>query len=182
MIDGLAEAIREKGLPSTQISDIVRHARASRSTFYRCFDDKDSCFVALAEELVQQTLVQVAQAVDLTAPAETQVDQTVDSFLAIVEADPAVKVTISSDASAFGPGAAQLRAETIEQFARFIHGLAHGPAVQAEMGSLSHVTIEASFMLICGIEGLIDRAVRSGQDLNELAPTVKTVVKRVLAP
>jgi len=40
LLEGLAAAIREKGLARTQVGDIVRHARASRRTFYNHFPDK----------------------------------------------------------------------------------------------------------------------------------------------
>ena len=33
LMEGLAASIREKGLAQTQVSDIVRHAHASRRTF-----------------------------------------------------------------------------------------------------------------------------------------------------
>jgi AcrR family transcriptional regulator len=160
----------------------VRHARASRATFYRCFEDKDACFVALAEEMLRATLVRVAQAVDPDAPPVTQVDQSIESFLAIMEEDHAVTVTLSNDLPALGERGSQLRADSIERYAELAYGLVHNPHVEAQMGPLRHVTIEKTYMLICGIEGLIGRAVRRDEDLRLLAPDVKGVVKRVLAP
>lgn len=179
---GLAESIREQGLAATQISDIVRHARASRATFYRCFEDKDACFAALAEEKLESTLTHVARAIDLEAPAERQVDQMIESFLEVLEEDRAVSVTLSGDLQMLGARGAQIRNESIEKYAQFVLVLVHNPNVAAEMGPLSHMTLEKSIMLICGIVGLLDRAAARNEDVRLLAPEIKAVVKRVLAP
>lgn len=182
MTEGLAAAIREKGLANAQISDIVRHARASRTTFYRCFDDKDACFVALAEELMDEARRKVLEAVDFHAPAPVQVDQSVDAFLEAVAGDSAMSVTISSDLPRLSARAAELRMQTIELYAEMVFALVHSPGVEAQMGPLRHITIEKCAMLIFGIEGLVDRAAKRGDDVRELAPDIKGVIKRVLAP
>lgn len=178
----MAEAIREKGLAGAQIGDIVRHAHASRSTFYRCFVDKNACFAALAESMLDEMRIKVARAVDPNAPPETQVDQSIEAFLALVQEDRAVTVTLSTDLQSIGRQGAELRAQSIERYAEFVMALVHNPHVEKTMGPLEHVTIEKAVMLICGIEGLLDRAQRRGDDFTKLAPEVKAVVKRVLAP
>lgn len=160
----------------------MRHARASRATFYRCFDDKEACFVALAEQMLEHTMVEVAKAIDLEAPAAVQVDQMIDAFLFVLENDRAVSVTLSSDLPMLGARGAQIRTETIERYAQYVMALVHNPHVEAEMGALEHVTIEKAIMLIHGIVGLLDRAVTLDEDVTLLAPEIKEVVKRVLAP
>lgn len=182
MIGGLATAIREQGLAETQVTDIVRNARASRATFYRCFDDKDACFVALAEEMLDATLLRVANAVDLQAPAEIQVDQSIDAFLEAIEEDHAVSVTISSDLSSIGVRGVEIRAQSIEKYAGMVFALVRGANVEAELGPLRHMTLEKCIMLIGGVGALVDRAAQQDQDLTEIAPEIKFVVKRVLAP
>ncbi len=102
MMAGLAEAIREKGLAQTQITDIVRHAGASRRTFYRCFPDKDSASSHWPSRCSASRAGEVVAAVDLTAPPEVQVDAAVDVFLAILSADPVL-------VSAFKNGPADAR-------------------------------------------------------------------------
>lgn len=160
----------------------MRHARASKATFYRCFVDKEACFEALAEQVVERTLKGVAVAVDPDAPAVVQVDQSIEAFLAIMQEDRAVTATLSNDLAVLGARGVALRAESIERYAELVMMLVHNPHIERQMGSLSHVTIGKAVMLICGIEGLMNRAVRRDQDLRELAPDVKGVVKRVLAP
>src|SRR5436305_8285476 len=81
LLAGLAESIAEKGLHRTQISDIVRHARTSRRTFYECFADKESCFVELVEAANASILDEMRVAVDPGAPWDAQVDQAIESYL-----------------------------------------------------------------------------------------------------
>src|ERR1700753_3098778 len=84
LMEGLAASIREKGLAQTQVSDIVRHAHASRRTFYNHFEDKEACFVELMTTLADAFLAQVDAAIDREQPIGTQVDQAIDTYLALV--------------------------------------------------------------------------------------------------
>jgi len=68
LMDGLAASIREKGLAQTQVSDIVRHAHASRRTFYNHFEDKEACFVELMKGLADAFLEAVDRAIDRGQP------------------------------------------------------------------------------------------------------------------
>jgi AcrR family transcriptional regulator len=49
LLVGMAAAVNERGLASSTVADVVRHARASRRTFYEHFSDRDDCFLALYE-------------------------------------------------------------------------------------------------------------------------------------
>src|ERR1700753_3222489 len=88
LMEGLAASIREKGLAQTQVSDIVRHARASRRTFYNHFDDKEACFVELMNTLSDAFLEEVDKAIDRGQPIDVQIDQAVDTYLSLVTGDP----------------------------------------------------------------------------------------------
>src|SRR4051812_15306187 len=96
LLDGLAAAIREKGLARTQVGDIVRHARASRRTFYNHFPDKDSCLVELVRLSANNILAAVVAAVDLDLPRATQIDQAIDAYLSILVDEPGVTLALAS--------------------------------------------------------------------------------------
>src|SRR6201992_2000090 len=82
-----AAAIREKGLAQTQVSDIVRHAHASRRTFYNHFEDKEACFVELMRTTADAFLEAVDRAIDREAPIATQIEQAIDTYLSLVTGD-----------------------------------------------------------------------------------------------
>ncbi|MBJ7328303.1 MAG: TetR/AcrR family transcriptional regulator [Solirubrobacteraceae bacterium] len=176
---GLADAIREKGLAKTQITDIVRHARASRTTFYRSFPDKESCFFALAERLNEATMIDVAAAVDPDATWETQIDQAIDAYLRILSEDPEMVVTFVSDLPLLGEQAAQLHRAGVERYAELVVQLASSPSMKA---AGVRVSMEQAVLLMAGIDGLVVRSVARGEPVTDLAPVAKDALKRVFAP
>src|SRR3954471_24217793 len=118
LLEGLAASIREKGLQRTQISDIVRHARTSRRTFYECFADKESCFVELVEVANRAILEEVRVAVDPHAAWAAQVDQAIDSYLEALAREPSLTVTISRELPTLGTRGAELLHDSIERYAQ----------------------------------------------------------------
>src|ERR1700759_1299930 len=96
LLEGLAESIREKGLAQAQVSDIVRHARASRRTFYNHFADKEACFVELMNTLSEAFLAEVDRAIDRDAEVGTQIEQPIDPSRGLVTSDPGLTQTFAS--------------------------------------------------------------------------------------
>src|SRR3954471_9027846 len=123
LLEGLAASIREKGLQGTQISDIVRHARTSRRTFYECFADKESCFVELVEAANAAILLEVRASVDPAASWHAQVDQAVDSYLEALARNPSLTVTISRELPTLGARGADLLHGSIDRYAELIVAL-----------------------------------------------------------
>lgn len=74
LLDGLAASIREKGLPQTHVSDIVRQAHASRRTFYEHFPDKGSSVFELVQLNAANIIQAIALAIDLDATRSTQIE------------------------------------------------------------------------------------------------------------
>jgi AcrR family transcriptional regulator len=178
LLEGLAASIREKGLAQTQLTDIVRHARASRRTFYKHFPDKDSAFVELTRRVSEEIRERVAVAVDPEADWETQVDQAVDCFLGQLAAEPALTVTFASPS--LGPQIVRAQREGMEQFAVLVSGLAQGAAFRG--AGIEPMSVERAYMLVGGLHLTVVRAVDHGDDLAALAPEFKGVFKKVLAP
>jgi AcrR family transcriptional regulator len=177
LIEGLAASIREKGLARTQLSDIVRHARASRRTFYNHFPDKDSCFVELQDKVSREALAQVAAAIDPDAPPGEQIDQGVDAYLAALAADPALTVTF------YKPGLSEhvVRAQTesVESYAQLIAGISEANAKRDP--SLAPLSVTQAFLLVSGLAHTIGRALDRGDDLIDTGEEVKGVLKAVMA-
>src|ERR1700761_6715656 len=118
LMEGLAASIREKGLAQTQVSDIVRHAHASRRTFYNHFEDKEACFVELMNTLSDAFLAEVDRAIDREAPIATQIDQAIDTYLGLVTGDPAL--TSTSASPTLGERTVLAQREAFERYAELI--------------------------------------------------------------
>jgi AcrR family transcriptional regulator len=56
----LVATVDEKGYEATTVADLVKLSGVSRSAFYRHFEDKQACFLAAVEALVEPTLKRLA--------------------------------------------------------------------------------------------------------------------------
>jgi AcrR family transcriptional regulator len=177
LLEGLAASIVEKGLPDTQLDDIVRHARTSKRTFYKHFPDKDACFVELANELSDEIRGQVRDAIDADADWQEQVATAVDTYLSILAADPAMTVTFS--AASLGPTIVRAQRDAIEQYALFVQELSRSKAFKR--AGIAPVSIERAFMLVSGLNQTVIRAVERDEDIEALGPEFTAVISAVVS-
>jgi AcrR family transcriptional regulator len=75
LLVGLTQSIRERGLAGTQITHIVANARTSRSTFYKCFEDKDAGLSELVRLMTNVGLAEVKKAVAGLGPRGVALQQ-----------------------------------------------------------------------------------------------------------
>jgi AcrR family transcriptional regulator len=176
LLEGLAASIREKGLARTQLSDIVRHARASRRTFYNHFPDLDACFVELQDKVSRETLAQVAGAIDPDAAPAEQIDRGIDAYLAALAADQALTVTF------YKPGLSEqvVRAQTegVESYAQLIANVSAANAKRDP--SLAKVSVTQAFMLVSGLAHTIGRALDHGDSIADAGEDIKGVLRAVM--
>jgi AcrR family transcriptional regulator len=173
LLDGLAASIREKGLPLTQVSDIVRHARTSRRTFYNHFPDKDSCLVELVHLSAAVIMRTVSASIDLEAPRGVQVDQAIDSYVSVLVSEPRLTLTLSSPS--VSERVVQAQRDGLEQFAAFLASLTlAGPA------GAPQISLECAYMLVSGLRAMLLRAVERGDDLDRAGNEGKAVFKALL--
>jgi AcrR family transcriptional regulator len=177
LLEGLAASIRGKGLSQTQVTDVVRHARASRRTFYKHFPDKDSCFVELTNALSMLLLQQVDRAIDHGAPLAFQIDQAIDTYVDVLVNEPELTATWASPS--LGERVIIAQREGLERYAPL---LASVVAVDAERDpEVAPVLLERSYMVVSGVQQAIICAVARGQDLGEIATEIKGFMKATLA-
>jgi AcrR family transcriptional regulator len=177
LLGGLAASIREKGLAHTQVTDIVRHARASRRTFYKHFPDKESCFVELTEQVGMLLLERVDRAVDRDAPLAVQIDQAIDTYVDMLLAEPDLTATWASPALSDRVIVAQR--EGVERYARLLLSVVEADAQRDP--DVEPVSLPRAYMVISGVNQAIIRTVARGEDVGELAPEIKAFMKSVLS-
>lgn len=177
LLEGLAASIREKGLAQTQLTDIVRHAKASRRTFYKHFADKDAAFVELMRLIGETTRAHVVAAVDPAADWETQVDQAVDAYLAALAAEPQLRLTFASPS--LGEKVVRAQRQAIEEFAEMVQELVAGEAFRT--AAIAPITRERAYMLVGGLHLTLVRAATRDEDPAPLHAEFKAVFKAVLA-
>lgn len=177
LLGGLAASIREKGLDETQVSDIVRHARASRRTFYKHFADKDACFEELKGMIADAIVEQVDRAVDREAPVAVQCDQAIDAYVNLLMGDVELTRTLSSPALANRVLFAQR--EGYERIAELMVSVINGDPGR-DLG-IAPISTERAYILVAGIHQGILRAVAREEELDFVAAEAKSVIKMALA-
>jgi AcrR family transcriptional regulator len=177
LMDGLAASIREKGLAQTQVSDIVRHAHASRRTFYNHFEDKEACFVELMVALADAFLVEVDRAIDRDQPIEVQVEQAIDTYLALITGDPALTSTFAE--AKVGERVVVAQREGFERYAELIVSVVESDS--ARDPRVAPVSIERAYMLVSGLHQTLVRALVRGEDLDRASYEFKAVIKSALS-
>jgi AcrR family transcriptional regulator len=180
LLDGLEQSIRERGLQRTQIDHIVRNARVSKRTFYECFASKAACFTELIDAWSREMLVAVEDAVDEDVSWDRQVDQTVDAYLRVLADKPELAVTVTRELPSLGARGVELQEEDIDRYVRLMMNLTRNAAMRR--AGVRPVDSETAAMLIGGVAEILDRANRDGRPPESVGPTVKRVIKRVIAP
>ena len=181
LLAGLAQSIRDRGLAGTQITHIVANAHASRSTFYKCFADKDSCFFDLVRLTTNVGLAEVEKAADESAPWDIQVEAAVTTYFFLLTIDPALTVAWSRDLAGLGLRGVAVQQEGIERYATMMRRLSGRSAMQR--AGVPQLSMDLAVMLVGGINTMVVRAIeREESDLGRLAPIAIGVVKAALAP
>lgn len=177
LMEGLADSIREKGLARTQVTDIVRHARASRRTFYNHFEDKEACFVELMNAMSDAFLEEVDRSIDREAPITTQIDQAIDAYLGLVTSDPGLTQTFASPS--LGERIVMAQREGFERYAELIVSVVESDS--ARDPRVAPVSIERAYMLVSGLHHTLVRALVRDEELDRVSAEFKAVMKLVLS-
>jgi AcrR family transcriptional regulator len=177
LMEGLAASIREKGLAQTQVSDIVRHAHASRRTFYNHFEDKEACFVELMTNLSDAFLAAVDRAIDREQPIGVQIDQAVDTYLSLVTGDPDLTSTFAE--AHVGERTIIAMRDGFERYAELIVSVVESDS--AREPGVEPISIERAYMLVSGLHQTLVRALVRGEDLGPASYEFKAVIKSALS-
>jgi AcrR family transcriptional regulator len=113
IIDAIIASCAEKTYAATTITDIVGHARISRTTFYKHFDDKRACFDAAIDYCLGE-LQQAAVAA--RSSADSPADGARKAAIAVVNAltaQPGLAQVLAGDAIAVDPTVVELYRKAI---------------------------------------------------------------------
>jgi AcrR family transcriptional regulator len=77
----MVATVAEKGYESATVADLVKLSGVSRSAFYRHYEDKQACFLATVEAMVEPTLKRLGA--DQSAPAG--MERARQAFISLIE-------------------------------------------------------------------------------------------------
>lgn len=128
MLVAVAEAVAEQGYAATTVADIIARARLSRRTFYEHFSDKEECFLAAYDAVVEQLLAGVGHAYEQADSWPQKVHEGLRAFLAALAAEPAFASMCIVEVVAAGPEARGRRDAAMRVFVDFLEpGRAEAP-------------------------------------------------------
>jgi AcrR family transcriptional regulator len=166
MLLAVAEAVAEQGYPATTVADIIARARLSRRTFYEHFSDKEECFLAAYDTVVEQLLAGVGHAYEQADGWTQKVHDGLRAFLGALKAEPAFARMCIVEVVAAGPEARGRRDAAMRVFVDFLEpGRAEAPKGVA-------VPELAGEMVVGGLyEVIYTRLLRNGgEELLDLLP------------
>lgn len=111
LLDGMVQAVAEKGYARTTVADVIKHARVSRTAFYEQFADKEDCFLAAYDDGDRAHYRRVAEAVGEETSFVAQLRLGARAYLGTLAAHPPFARVFLLEVFAAGPRAARKRAE-----------------------------------------------------------------------
>jgi AcrR family transcriptional regulator len=121
LIDAMATTVAEQGYTATSVADVLRTARISRRTFYERFADKEDCFLAAYDLMVELCLERVSGAFDAAQSWSEGIEEALAALLELLAAEPAFARLCVVEVLAAGPRGIARRDATMQRFAAFIH-------------------------------------------------------------
>lgn len=120
LLEGLAQAVAEKGYADVTIADIVREAGVSRRTFYEHFAGKPQALIALFEAASRNALQVLRAAIDPARDWQAQVEQAMTAYLGCLAQNPVLLRTLFIDILGLGAPGLAARRRANGEIARFM--------------------------------------------------------------
>ena len=181
LLIGMAEAVAEKGYAATTISDVVRHAKVSRRTFYEHFADREACFLAAYDGAASLILDMVARAAKPQLPWEERLLAGIDAYLGGMVQEPALTRVFLVEILGAGQRALAHRRAVHERFAAQQRALVDD--LRSERPQVAELTPAMSMALVAAINELVLLAVEKpgdGSGVDELGETAADLLRTVI--
>jgi AcrR family transcriptional regulator len=156
LIAACSQQVQERGYEETTVATIIKAAAVSRRTFYEHFADKEACFIATYDLLVDHLRARIFAAFEAEAEWPLQMRAALGEMLGFFAAEPGLARLALVEPLAAGPPVSEHHRETVASFAPLLAGgreVAGGDAPTAE-------TEEA---VVAGIAGLVTRRIVAGE-------------------
>lgn len=97
--------VAEKGYGATTVADLTREAGISRTTFYAMFEDKETCFLAAYDRVVDALIRRVAKAYEAENRWPDRARAGLAALLEALAEEPRIARLALVDVGAAGPAA-----------------------------------------------------------------------------
>jgi AcrR family transcriptional regulator len=180
LLDAMAAAIAEHGYPSTTVAEVVRRAQTSRRTFYEYFADRDACYADLLIEHNTTLVNEIVAAVDGDAAWHDQIEQAVDTWIAVGERNPALVVSWIRDAPSLGANAHRLQVQFSHAFVEMLLRLCNTKKLRA--AGIGPISRQRAVIVMGGLRELTAVTVENGDRIRSIRGEAVDAVSSLLGP
>src|SRR3954469_8571095 len=167
LLDGMAQAVAEKGYAAATVADAVRIARVSRGTFYALFASKEACFLESYRHGVDVLVDRVRAAVRAEdGDWVARLRAGLQAYLRTLAGEPGFARTHLLEVPAAGPRARAARDDALRRFAGRYRSSFEAALEERDGARLP--SDDALFVLTAGVDQLVCAVLRE-QDAAALA-------------
>jgi AcrR family transcriptional regulator len=163
LVEGMIQAVAEKGYAAATVADAVRAARVSRGTFYAQFASKEECFLEAYKYGIDVIVDRIRTAIRATASDnwEERLRTGLRAYLETLAGEPRFARTHLFEVHMAGPRAGAARDEALRAFADRYRSSFR--AALRERPELRMPSDDALFILSAGVDQLVCARVRAGE-------------------
>jgi AcrR family transcriptional regulator len=161
----MVATVADKGYETTTVADLVELSGVSRSAFYRHFEDKQACFIAAVEAMVEPTLKRLG-ADESAPPGMERARQAFTSLIETIVEQPAAAKMCVVEVYAAGEAGAALVDRTMESATEL------AAALLEQVPERQGMPRELVRSIVGGIQKVIHKRLYRGQEkeLLDLVP------------
>lgn len=120
ILAAMVRVVGEKGYKATSVADVIAEADTSRATFYKHFENKQECFLAAYEDLVDRVFAEVVAGCDAGQPWAVRMAEGLSTLVGLFALDPAMARTAIVEVAAAGADARRLHWNAVARFTQFL--------------------------------------------------------------
>ena len=153
----MVEAVARNGYAGTTLRELVTLAGVSKSTFYDHFENKQECFLATFDEVVDQVSARVGEAYRQPDDFRERLVAGLHTFMRLAVDEPAAASLVAVESLTLGAAGVAHRERASQGFELLIQqSFDHSPSEHR----VSPLTVRA---IVAGIRGVAYRHLRSGR-------------------
>jgi len=175
LLEAAVRVVAEKGYAATTVADLTREAGISRTTFYAMFDDKEACFLAAYDNVVDAFVRRIGAAYEAEEGWPRRARAGLTALLEALAEEPQVARLALVDVGAAGPVAQRRYRAALQRLTPFFEeGRDFAPGGRGLPANTSRMAIGA-------VAGLISDELAEGR-AEQLPDLLSDVLFATLVP
>ncbi len=120
ILDAMIRVVGRKGYKLTSVADVIEEAGTTRTTFYKHFEDKQECFLAAYDQVVERVVGEVVANCNGSESWLERVRKGLETIVGLFAVDPELARTAIVEVAAAGADARQRHWNAINRFTEFL--------------------------------------------------------------